>query len=497
VNEGDLDAVISIRVSDEIGFLAGSFNTMVASIKDAKQKLQDYAENLEEKVEERTRELQETLTEVQALKKQQDGDYFLTQLLIKPLGVNQASSEHVNVDFLVKQKKEFEFRHWKNDIGGDINIAHNIELKGKPFIVFLNADAMGKSMQGAGGALVTGAVFHSIIDRTKISSAAQDMYPERWLRNSFLELHKVFESFEGSMLISLVVGLIDETSGLMYYMNAEHPWTMLYRDGKASFIEKELVYRKLGTTGAEGQLSIETFQLMPKDVIIMGSDGRDDILLGFDSDGARIINEDETEVLKVVEKSNGDLEQMFANLKDKGELTDDLSLLRLGYLETDEAHQQPRISEQIRPLVHEANFAIKKGDLDGAIRVLEQAYELDNSQPEIAQKLARAFFKLKEYKKTAFYAEAYVYLRPGESEYVYLASYCHKMQGSFVKATDLGERLRLRDPANVKNLINLADIYTLQENFRRAGNLIKEALKLEPENAKAQEINRAVVAHTS
>jgi len=41
---------------------------MVDSIKDSKQKLEDYAENLESKVEERTRELKQTLEQVESLK---------------------------------------------------------------------------------------------------------------------------------------------------------------------------------------------------------------------------------------------------------------------------------------------------------------------------------------------------------------------------------------------------------------------------------------------
>ncbi|MBP6738990.1 MAG: SpoIIE family protein phosphatase, partial [Leptospiraceae bacterium] len=35
----------------------------------------------------------------------------------------------------------------------------------------------------------------------------------------------------GSMLMSLVFGLIDERTGVMYFLNAEHPDMVLYRDG--------------------------------------------------------------------------------------------------------------------------------------------------------------------------------------------------------------------------------------------------------------------------
>ena len=78
-------------------------------------------------------------------------------------------------------------------------------MKGKPHTVFLNADAMGKSMQGAGGILVLGSVFHSVIERTKLSPKEADVFPEHWLNYTFVELHRVFEVFDGSMLISLVM----------------------------------------------------------------------------------------------------------------------------------------------------------------------------------------------------------------------------------------------------------------------------------------------------
>lgn len=78
---------------------------MVKSIKDSKDKLEDYAEHLEEKVEARTKELQVTLNQVEKLKTQQDGDYFLTTLLLRPLGVNKVLGSKIKVDFFVKQKK--------------------------------------------------------------------------------------------------------------------------------------------------------------------------------------------------------------------------------------------------------------------------------------------------------------------------------------------------------------------------------------------------------
>jgi HAMP domain-containing protein len=203
VNSGNLDAQVKVGVEDEIGTLARSFNNMTVSIREARQKLQEYAVGLEQKVSERTRDLEQTLGQVQELKQQQDGDYFLTSLMLNPLGSNRATSDLYQIEFLVKQKKQFDFKHWQAEIGGDICVADRITLKDEDYIVILNADAMGKSMQGAGGAVVLGSAFHAILDRCRSSRTESNHYPEAWIRDAFVELHKIFAVFDGSMLVSV------------------------------------------------------------------------------------------------------------------------------------------------------------------------------------------------------------------------------------------------------------------------------------------------------
>lgn len=487
VNNGDLNVELPIYVEDEIGYLSRSFNGMVHSIKDSKQKLQEYAETLEDKVKERTAELQKAFEEVNALKKQQDGDYFLTSLLTHPLGSNKADSPNLNVDVLLEQKKKFEFRKWARDIGGDTCITSSITLKGKPHTVFLNADAMGKSMQGAGGILVLGSVFHSVIERTKLSPKEADVFPEHWLKYTFIELHRVFEVFDGSMLISLVMGLVDDESGLMYYINAEHPWSVLYRQGKAEFIEKELVLRKLGTQGVAGQIEVCTLQLEPKDVIFIGSDGRDDLLLGYDNDGARIINEDENLFLKVIEEAEGHLDRIKDILENYGELTDDLSLLRIGYKE-DVHHDHTQLTQHVIQLLNRARLAVKANQLKVAIGDLEEAHRIDDAQPEVMRDLIKAYLKDKQFEKAANLAEDYIHIKPADSEFLYIASYCHKVLQNYKKAADFGERLRLRDHDMVKNLVNLADIYYLQGLYGRSRTIIDFAAKIDPHNPKVKRV---------
>ncbi|HRP68892.1 MAG TPA: ABC transporter substrate-binding protein, partial [Turneriella sp.] len=92
---------------------------------------------LEDKVVQRTSELSKTLDEVQRLKQIQDGDYFLTTLLLQPLGLNQVESEKFSVEVFSRQKKKFTFKKKTYEIGGDLNIAYTVALREKKYTFIL------------------------------------------------------------------------------------------------------------------------------------------------------------------------------------------------------------------------------------------------------------------------------------------------------------------------------------------------------------------------
>ncbi|MDH5717874.1 MAG: SpoIIE family protein phosphatase [Spirochaetia bacterium] len=492
VNKGNLDAVIPVNTKDEIGFIAQTFNKMVKSVQKANIKLQNHADILEDTVAERTRELQESFEKIQSLKIQQDGDYFLTSLLLNPLGLNTVKSDTVSIEFLMKQNKKFRFKKWRKELGGDICIAHSIILKDKQYSVFLNADAMGKSMQGAGGILVLGAVFQSIIERTKYSDELKNKYPEAWIKNAFVELHKVFESFEGSMLISLIIGIIDDELGLMHFLNAEHPYPVLYRDNKAVFIEEKTIFRKLGTVEVSGIIHTPTIHLKKGDIVFIGSDGRDDLILGYDENNNKIINKDENLFLKIVEESKGSLRNIFKNMLKKGQLTDDLSLLKLSYKQ-DNTEVNIFSEVNIRKLITEAKIKMKENNYNEALLILENAKKLNNSSPETIRNLLKIFIMLKDYKKAALAAEDYITLKPADTEHIYIASYCYKKMGNFIKSKELSERIYLRNPKHLKNLINLAGIYLKLSKYKEALLYVGEALEMDPNNNKASKIKNILL----
>ncbi|RHX87717.1 SpoIIE family protein phosphatase [Leptospira stimsonii] len=503
VNKGDLDVQVPVKVRDEIGFLADSFNSMVSSIKQARRELQDYAENLEEKVKERTQEVQEKMEEVQRLKVQQDGDYFLTSLLAKPLFYNANKSKLVSTEFILKQKKQFEFRGKHSDLGGDICVTGNLRLgtpdSYKRYTMAMNGDAMGKSMQGAGGALVMGVVMNSIMARSAANNRILDKTPTEWLSDVYQEIHSVFKSFNGSMVISATIFLIEEETGKCFYFNAEHPFTVLYRDGKASFLEEGLQLRKLGLD-SEFDFKIRTFELKKGDVLILGSDGRDDIDL-TPEETVRTINEDENLFLRNVEKGKGNLEDIEVEIRKYGELTDDLSMLKVEFQlekkkdELDEMFTSgDRIEVALNPdvIYEDAKQLYKNGKVEQALELLKTGYTHDTANQKINKLLGLLSFKGKDYTTAIEVLDNYLKTDPGLHEYWFYLSIANKKVGKYDHALQASLKLKEIQPDNLSNLINLSDIYRLMDQFDLAEEVANQIMHLDPGNQNGERLLKLI-----
>lgn len=493
IGGGDLNHRINLSGSDELGQLAKSFNKMTAQI-------QDFTQNLELKVAQRTEELNQTLQEVQALKVAQDGDYYLTSILLEPLQPNNNKSSMVKTEFMIEQKKKFSFRKWKSQIGGDICITDTIILNGREYTVFINGDAMGKSIQGAGGALVLGVVFNAGLIRSRVEKF-QNTYPEIWLKERFLDLHNVFLSFEGSMYISICLGLVDNKTGVLYYINAEHPWTVLYRDGKASFLEHELALRKIGTPDQEDQLYVRMFELMPGDVIITGSDGRDDLIMQ-NPDGTEFVQEDEQQFLIRVEEGEGKLPKIMQRVKQVGALMDDFSLLRISFNEDFiNMEEQKDIPYQVTESVMAGMELIDQGNPEEAVKKVERFLEDYSDFPDMLKLLGKVYFQKADFPKAIECFEQYLSLHPSDNEYLYALSNTYRVYGKLNLAADIAERLYLRDQKHFLNLVNLSTIYLGLRVYGRAEAMVKRALNIEPENNQAnllyETIREAIIEKAS
>jgi HAMP domain-containing protein len=522
VNDGDLNIVVPVKVQDEIGYLSMSFNSMVSSIKQARKDLQDYADNLEEKVKERTREVQEKMDEVHKLKVQQDGDYFLTSLLAKPLFYNANRSKKSVTEFIIKQKKKFEFRNKTADLGGDICITGNLRFgfgnQNKRFTMILNGDAMGKSMQGAGGSLVMGVVINSIMSRSASNKRILEVSPEQWLTDLYYEVNSVFKSFNGTMVISVTIFLVDDNTGEAFYFNAEHPYSVLYRDGVASFIEEGLTLRKLGSD-SEYEFQVHKFQFAVGDKLILASDGRDDIDL-TPGESVRTINENEFLFLDIVKEADGSIHKMEEILYSKGTITDDLSILKLEFFgdtvedetsqmtyspesetETEEVAIEPLTIEPLvitdEPIVPTLNIAsiyqeskslYQKGEVNKALETLMSAYSVEPNNQKLNKLLGLISFKGKDYTTAVDVLNKYLKIDPDTEEMWYYLSLSQKKLGNYLDSIQSSKKVLELKSTNINNLVNLSDLCRLTGNFAEAREYSEKALMIEPDNQNAKKI---------
>jgi tetratricopeptide (TPR) repeat protein len=269
----------------------------------------------------------------------------------------------------------------------------------------------------------------------------KELYPEHWLKNTFVELHRVFESFNGSMLVSCILLLIDKKNGCGYFLNAEHPNLVLYRKGESKFIEPRKILMKLGVS-VDGLLEIEIIKLRSGDKLIMGSDGKDDLVLSVEG-GVTIVNDDEKLFLEIVKESSGNLELIYRNLQERGEFRDDVSLISIEYkgdrdwkernmylskedkekfdksVELYNRNQFKEAENILEQLVerYKENGIIRKrlgyvklklGKYFEGLKELEKSFDLLPYDTHILKVLTKGYFKLKEYEKSIEYGELYI-----------------------------------------------------------------------------------------
>lgn len=270
--------------------------------------------------------------EIEALHQKQEADYLLMSYLLDPFQSNRCGDLRYQTKVFSRPFRKFNYKGKTGYLGGDLSVIEDVILyynnELQNHIFFINADAMGKSMQGAGGALVLGATIRAYLTELSSNSARQ-IQPEDALRSLYETLQQVFLTFNGSMAISCVAGFIHKNSGELFFFNAEHPFPIIYRGGKAGFIGESVILRKVGFENPV-EFYCHRYLLSPGDIFMVGSDGKDDIVIPQES-GEPQINFDETLFLRSVEKAKGDPLALAQRIKETGSFMDDFSLLYINY----------------------------------------------------------------------------------------------------------------------------------------------------------------------
>ncbi len=494
LGSGNFEVSSGRTSADDFGEQAHLLGVIISKLKNLYGEITDLNLNLENKVEERTKELNASFTEIKKLKVQQDGDYFLTSLLTKPLFINSNKSKLVKTEFIIRQKKAFEFHNKQADLGGDICITGNLKLgtveQYSSYTMALNGDAMGKSMQGAGGSLIMGVVMNSIMARSAANKRILNISPVKWLTDVYHELNSVFLTFNGSMLFSVTIMLINDETGETYYWNAEHPFTVILRDDKAEFLEGGLELRKLGSE-SEFEFKVLEYQLNPNDTLILGSDGRDDILIKIEG-SIREINYDEKLFLKFVEESKGDLNQLEIILKNSGELTDDLSLLKIGFQENNPVPTKEETLQALNFAYAQSKTLYKSGETKKALDVLLSAYSPNVHVPKFNRLLGVLSYQNKDFTMTVEVLSKYLKEKPESTELLYYLSIAFRKIGNYRKSIETGKRLFDLKNDHIGNLINLTDLHRLNSEIALAQFYFSKAFLINPENPSVIKLQKLI-----
>ena len=173
----------------------------------------------------------------------------------------------------------------------------------------------------AAGALICAVTLQAILARFADKPIGET--PEKWLRGIYNELDHIFSLFQGSMNMSALFGVVNSARGEVYYINAEHPRLILYRNKRADFVEDAQRTAKLGATSEVKRSRVHFVHLKSGDVLIAGSDGKDDIEI----DGS--MESDDDRFPRIVQKAGGELQAIRAEIDRIGRRSDDFSLVRI------------------------------------------------------------------------------------------------------------------------------------------------------------------------
>ncbi|MEM7184256.1 MAG: SpoIIE family protein phosphatase [Spirochaetota bacterium] len=418
-------------------------------------------------------------------------DYFLISQLLNPLQALQGNTKTLETNIFLEHKKKLNVRAKTMDIGGDYNFYQEIHILGRSFLFFTNADAMGKSLQGAGGAIVYGASLKSQLMRYQFNKNEINL-PELWLREIFYDLQDIFASFDCNMLMSGIIGLVDLQNYICYYINAEHPYPVLWRDNKASFLPHKHILKKVGTPQAFlPEFSIEVVKLSENDTLILGSDGRDDILLTqalkkylkenkvdlSQTDGTSAksvessLNDDEQLFLKIVEIANGDIKEVSNIIKTYSQTTDDLSLVSLK-MNNPNKEGLPPIDESF---LKEVSNLYRQNEYDSALKLLNSEF---NKQPFDIFNVTLMNLLIKLYKKLNLVQQAEIleyliyFLKPENERFLQARVEKNMKKKQWGIAADFIEVLRIRYPHNHYYSLLSAQIFYEKGVLEKARNLL-------------------------
>ncbi|GIX42139.1 MAG: hypothetical protein KatS3mg129_1872 [Leptospiraceae bacterium] len=302
---------------------------------------------------------------------------------------------------------------------------------------------MGKSLQGLVGTIVLSSILSAILKRTEKRNIEKERFPETWLKYTSLEIHEVLETFQGFMMVSAIIGLLDIENGLLYFINFDHPKPIYIHKNHYRLIYSK-IHKKLGFPKYNEIFEVTRIPLSREDIFIIGSDGKDEILIN------NTINEDENFSLQLLQKSEANIDIFINTLKNHYIIKDDISIIKIQYK-----------SRPSFPLI---------------VTEDEKSYNDYSSYIKNIKQILQELLQKKEYQTIIDLFKNLVEVYPVDDEILYWYSYsCRKIK-RYLEAVEIGERLLNFNKNYIKNYFQLIYCYK-KINHQYRINLLLEQLK--------------------
>jgi FimV-like protein len=170
----------------------------------------------------------------------------------------------------------------------------------------------------------------------------------------------------------------------------------------------------------------------------------------------------------------------------QGELTDDLSLMRIGFQEDYAVESMDEQSEEIS--IDSAQEAIRTGNKTKAKFILDTIWDKDKTNIPVLKLLIKTCFEDKKYGDTIDRINEFHKINSESHLFWFEKSVCHKQLQNYDAAKQAGEVCRRYQPDRVANLINLADSYRMLGDEESARRILREAIDKEPNNQAATKL---------
>jgi len=114
--------------------------------------------------------------------------------------------------------------------------------------------------------------------------------------------------------------------------------------------------------------------------------------------------------LEHIQRAEGDLQKLIEIIQLTGNLTDDLSLMKIHYLGV--PIQRPnKTPDEIQNLFQEAKYKLRTKNYKSAYKNALNLYELEPDSPEVNKLIGKCAYLVKEYSKAAYHLEKAFYLK--------------------------------------------------------------------------------------